>query len=268
MNIQTFYLDNPIVMKRAIDVFEPEGDPRKTALFYVHGGGWHSGARDQFHYHLEHFSKVGYWTASAGYRLVPHVQWRDQLQDVMEGYDCFLRLLEKRDARIERIVVLGSSAGAHLASLLALMSPEQLGDRLVRLTGAWRAPDACVSINGPGSMERWPDMNETIRDSIEKLVGRRYDDETAAEEFASTSPDLYVREGTPDFLFQIVEREKYFPHELVYRMSEKIVAHGSKSHVILYEGAEHGFFYSLTSPIQQKALANLERYLQSVDAGE
>lgn len=262
MNIQTIYLDNPLLLKRAIDVASPTGAVCNTALFYVHGGGWSAGSRDQFHHHLEHFAALGYWCASVGYRLVPHVKWKEQLTDAIQGYDRFLRFLGEQGADISRIIVIGSSAGAHLASLLALMHPSQLeAERAVQLTGEWRAPDACVSINGPGTLERWADMNKSIRESIEKLVGVSY--EEPSDQFTKASPNYYVRPDCPDFLFMIVEKEQYFPHEAVYRMSEQIIEQGVGSQVIYYEGAEHGFFYGLQSPLQRKALADLEQYVAS-----
>jgi acetyl esterase/lipase len=261
MDLVTYYIDRPVVLKRAVDIARPAGAAKDTALFYVHGGGWNAGARDAFHHHLEHFSAQGYWCASAGYRLAPQVKWNVQLADVMESYDRFVRLLEEQGADIRRIVVLGSSAGAHLASLLALMGPEEAGVP-VRLSGAWRRPDACVSINGPGTLEEWPDMEKSIRADIEKVIGVPYGEPT--DQFAKASPDRYVKPSGPSFLFLVVEHEKYFPHEFIYRMSDSIKSVGGSSEVVYCEGAQHGFFYGVAGPLQKKALAKLEDFLSSL----
>ena len=261
MELITLYHDDPIVVKRATDIAKPIGAAKDTALFYVHGGGWSAGARDAFHPHLEHFSKLGYWCASVGYRLAPGAKWHEQLADIMDGYDRFIRYLEQSGAEIRKIVVLGSSAGAHLVSLLAQMGPEdaaRVGSTL-RLTGPWRKPDACVSINGPGTLELWPDMNEEIKTSIEKVIGASYEDTT--DKFALASPDRYVKEGGPDFLFLVVEHEKYFPHEYVYRMSKQIQELGGTSEVVYFADAQHGFFYGVSSAMQKKAMAVLEPFV-------
>ncbi|WP_127588242.1 alpha/beta hydrolase [Paenibacillus koleovorans] len=272
MQLEMIYLDRPLMIKRAVDIAIPqadaEGRKQTTALLYVHGGGWNLGAREQFHHHLEHFSLRGYWAGSVGYRLAPGAKWQEQLKDVMEGYGRFLQRIDEAGDHVDRVIVIGSSAGAHLASLLALMEPWQLDVPVVLAEGQarWRKPDACVSINGPGSMERWDDMNELIRESIERVAGVGYDDET--DVFAKMSPDRYVRAGCPDFLFLIVEREKYFPHPLVYRMSDSIRAAGSRSEVVYFEDADHGFFYGISSPLQQKALAVLEKFVEAIGAAE
>ncbi len=258
MNLCTVYLDHPLQLKRALDVAEPSGEAKSTILFYVHGGGWSAGSRDSFHHHLEHFSGQGYWCASVGYRLAPNAKWKDQLVDIMEGYDRFIRLLADKQVRYNKVIVVGSSAGAHLGSLLALMRPDQV-EAEVKLTGEWRKPDACVSINGPGTLVEWPDMNETIRESIEKVIGARYEDKSG--DFQKASPDYYVHNGCPNFLFFNVENEKYFPHDLVQRMSDQIREAGSESKVIFCEGADHGFFYGISNPLQLKALGQLEDYI-------
>jgi acetyl esterase/lipase len=257
MKLSTVYLDKPLQLKRAIDVAKPIGEAKATVLFYVHGGGWSAGSRDAFHHHMEHFSSRGYWCASAGYRLAPTAKWNEQLTDIMEGYDRFLRLLEEQQVTVSRVIVIGSSAGAHLASLLALMQPDEV-NASIRL-GDWRTPDACVSINGPGTLAEWADMNESIRESIEKVIGVKYEENSDA--FLEASPDHYVREGCPNFLFFNVENEKYFPHDLVHRLSDKIREAGSKSEVIFCKGADHGFFYGISNPLQLKALGQLEAYI-------
>ncbi|TMV46471.1 alpha/beta hydrolase [Paenibacillus mesophilus] len=258
MDLVTYYLDRPIVLKRAVDIARPAGAAKDTALFYVHGGGWHAGARDAFHHHLEHYSAQGYWCASAGYRLAPQAKWNVQLADVMESYDLFVHQLAEQGADIRRIVVIGSSAGAHLASLLALMEPEEVGVP-VRLSGEWRKPDGCVSINGPATLEEWPDMDAAIRVDIEKVIGVPYGEPT--DQFAKASPDRYVKPSGPSFLFFVVEHEKFFPHEYIYRMSDSIKSAGCSSEVVYCDDAQHGFFYGVAGPLQKKAMVKLEEFL-------
>ncbi|MCU6708899.1 alpha/beta hydrolase [Paenibacillus sp. J5C_2022] len=262
MELTTLYVDEPLVLKRAVDIAKPSGAAKSTALFYVHGGGWNGGSRDQFHSHLAYFSSRGYWCGSAGYRLAPAADWKQQLSDASEAYMAFLHDLECQGQPVQRVIVLGSSAGAHLASLLAMMPPDRLPVQRTDRHAVWRQPDACVSINGPGTLEEWPDMNERIRDCIEQAVGCSYADSDRGEAFAEASPIAYVGQGCPSFLFLLAEHEQYFPHAHVYAMSESIRRHGGAAETVLIEGAEHGFFYGLTSPEQRQALRVLEAWLE------
>lgn len=263
MEITTLYLNDPLVLKRAVDIAKPSSSAKHTVLFYIHGGGWNSGSRDQFHSHLEHFSYRGYWCASAGYRLAPEVNWKQQLSDVTEAYLTFLHYLERQKQAVQQIIVLGSSAGAHLASLLALVSPELLG-MPHKDYDKWQQPSSCVSINGPGTLSEWPDMNERIRTCIEQVIGSSYDNSVYAEAFAQASPIEHIGVGQhlPSFLFLLAEHEHYFPHAHIEAMSEKIRRNRGVAETALIKGAEHGFFYGLNSPEQQQALRLLEAWLE------
>lgn len=263
MDLITQYYDEDIVLKRAIDIAKPENITKKTALFYVHGGGWSGGSRDQYHYHLAYFSRHGYFCASTGYRLAPTVHMMDQIGDVATGYDRFLQYIDDNRLGIEQIVVIGSSAGAHLASLLSLTEPSYFNPDM-QLTSEWRRPTACVSVNGPGTLEKWPNMHEGIKDNIEQALSTTYGE--SSDVFRRVSPINHVNGASPDFLFMIVGKEKFFPHQYIHKMNDKLEQYGKKGEVILFPQAEHGFFYGLKNQQQQEALRVLEEFLERYEA--
>lgn len=249
------YYDRPIQWKRALDIACPEQLSSKTALFYVHGGGWSQGAREQFHHHLEYFSQRGYLCTSAGYRLVPAVAWHEQFADVADGYDQFAALIQESKYEISQVIVIGSSAGAHLASMLAL-SPDLHSPNLPIA--------ACVSINGPATLEPQQDMNAVIKALIEAAFRTTYEEHP--EVFLQASPLQHIGEHAPDFLFLLAGNEMYFPHEASYRMVERLRSYGKRAEAVCIPDAPHGFFYQLTSPEQQLALKYLEQFIQEYNS--
>jgi acetyl esterase/lipase len=242
--------------RRALDLVVPDGPLRNVALFYVHGGGWFAGAREQYHEHLEHFSGRGFVAASAGYRIAEGSIFPDKMADVAAGYALFCQLIADRGLPVDRIVLVGSSAGAHLATMLALQGLSAWTDSspLIR-------PTACVSVNGPGTMLGFDGMDDSIRASSEKLVGARYADDPKAEAFTAASPDCHVPADPPDFLFLIVGKERYFPHGYVRALADAVRAAGARAEVVLYPEAEHGFFYRLDGPDQRQALNDMDAFL-------
>ena len=52
-----------------MDIFIPEKVTRDIALFFVHGGGWKAGSRNDFHNIMREFNAEGYICASTDYRL-------------------------------------------------------------------------------------------------------------------------------------------------------------------------------------------------------
>ncbi|TNJ63946.1 alpha/beta hydrolase [Paenibacillus hemerocallicola] len=260
MELITRYYDEDIVLKRAVDIACPTHVSRRVALFYIHGGGWRAGARDGFHRHLYHFSRKGYVCASAGYRLAPTVHFTEQMGDVAIGYDRFLAYIRERELMVDRVIVAGSSAGAHLASLLALTDPAVFNPG-IGLTEPWLRPIACVSINGPATLEKWEPMHDGIKRDIENMLGVTYEEESAL--FRKASPSAYVEGEAADFLFIIAGKEKFFPHSFIYEMSGELQRLSKRSEVVLFPEAEHGFFYGIGSPLQQEALTVLEPFLES-----
>nr|WP_314442738.1 alpha/beta hydrolase [uncultured Sphingomonas sp.] len=86
-------------------------------LLFVHGGGWSIGdKRMGAGQKGAHFLGQGWAFASTNYRLVPQARVEDQAADVAAAI-AFLRRQPGIDAN--RIVLMGHSAGAHLAALVA-----------------------------------------------------------------------------------------------------------------------------------------------------
>jgi acetyl esterase/lipase len=256
--LTTVYWDEPIVWRRAVDIACPSFICRRTALFYVHGGGWVGGARDNFHHHLAYFSKLGYICASAGYRLVSDVTWKEQLDDVTAAYKQFTAWIRERELEIDRIIVIGSSAGAHLASMLVLTGDV---DPLSMLPLA-----ACVSINGPAGLEPFSGMNEEIKILIDKALGIAIDsEEENGDLYRRASPNRHIGPKAPDFLFILAGNEPYFPHAQIYDMSDQLRNFGKRAEVVCVPNANHGFLYELKTDQQLLGLHALKTFIESYE---
>ena len=135
---QSIYLDAPLQIGRIFDVFEPETVSKGIAVFLIHGGGWKAGSRGgRQHIIMQQFNDDGYICASTDYRLTGVTAF-EQLQDVRESYDRFVSVL-KAKKRPLRIAVFGTSAGAHLASLLLCAEPGECGEK-AQLENEWVKP--------------------------------------------------------------------------------------------------------------------------------
>ncbi|MFM6854383.1 MAG: alpha/beta hydrolase [Sphingopyxis sp.] len=85
---------------------------------YVHGGGWRRGDRAMVAQKPEWFAAHGWAFASIGYRLLPDAPVETQAADVAAA----IRQLRQNAARLgfdpNHILLMGHSAGAHLAALI------------------------------------------------------------------------------------------------------------------------------------------------------
>ena len=91
------------------------GDSAGPILAFIHGGGWSRGEATMVHALPDYARRHGLTLASISYRLVPDVTPREQAQDVAAAVADLRRLHTGR-----RIVLLGHSAGAHLAALVGV----------------------------------------------------------------------------------------------------------------------------------------------------
>ncbi len=125
--------DNPLLQ---LDVYMPknaqpdtqsDAKPRPIAIM-IHGGGWAIGDkanRNAVHPKAEWFIEHGYIFASINYRLSPNVQHPVHTQDCAAAIAWIHAHADEFGGDPKRIVIIGHSAGAHLAALVAT-DPEYL----------------------------------------------------------------------------------------------------------------------------------------------
>ncbi|MFM8732670.1 MAG: BPSS1187 family protein, partial [Phycisphaerales bacterium] len=103
-----------------MDIYEANsGDGPRPVLVWIHGGGWQSGSHNQVPLMALALRDSGVTVASIGYRLSDQATFPAQLHDC-KGAIRFLRAnASTYGIDPDRIAVWGSSAGGHLAALLA-----------------------------------------------------------------------------------------------------------------------------------------------------
>lgn len=97
------------------DLYEPTGEIKATILF-VHGGSWYEGEPALYPFLGRRFAQLGYRVAIPGYRLAPEVVFPDFVADAAAA----TAALHDRLGPDAPLFLMGHSAGAHLASLVAL----------------------------------------------------------------------------------------------------------------------------------------------------
>lgn len=165
-----------------LDIFPVSGRPAPVVV-YVHGGAWKYGNRRSVHAKPGFFNGLGCVFVSVGYRLVPNVDVSTQRDDVAAAVAWVRSNIGRFGGEPERILLMGHSAGAHLASLVAL----QQGRDAVR----------CLISNDT----RAYDLGAMIPSS-RGFAGRVYEEVFPNEEkWASLSPIAYAdRHPAPDCL--------------------------------------------------------------------
>ena len=165
------------------ELWRPEtaSGPAPLVVFY-HGGGWHSGAPEEYRFIARTLGRLGYATALVGYRLVPDGRYPAMLEDSAAGLRSVLAIAPANRVAADKVVLMGHSAGAYNAVMLAL-EPRWLAQAGVpqsRLAGV-------VGLAGPY------DFHPFTRDSSRNAFGHATDP-------AATQPIRFARSGAPPLL--------------------------------------------------------------------
>ena len=102
------------------DVYLPAGARDAPLLFFVHGGGWANGDKDNrgLANKRDYWLAKGYAVASSNYRMLPDTAPLEQAGDVASAIAFAQRKAPEWGVDPARLVLMGHSAGAHLVALL------------------------------------------------------------------------------------------------------------------------------------------------------
>lgn len=106
-------------VKHKLDLYLPKGQRDFPVVFFVHGGGWHSGNKELYSAIGQMFARNGIGAVLINYRLSPKVQFPAHIEDVAKAFAWTHANIDRYGGRADRIICCGHSAGGHLVSLLA-----------------------------------------------------------------------------------------------------------------------------------------------------
>jgi len=112
--------------KDRLDLYIPAGLTNAPVILSLHGGVLMAGDRSEETFVGQRFAAAGYLTVIPSYRLSPQVSHPAHIQDVAAAFAWVKQNVRQFGGDPDRIMVIGHSAGAYLAMLLAA-DPRYLG---------------------------------------------------------------------------------------------------------------------------------------------
>ena len=104
-----------------LDVYRPiHAAPGAPVVVFIYGGGWDSGRRQDYRFVGLSLARRGFVTVIPDYRLYPEVRWPDFLRDNAQAVRWAHDHAADFGGDPRRMVLLGHSAGAYNAAMLAL----------------------------------------------------------------------------------------------------------------------------------------------------
>ncbi len=224
------YGDDP---RQKMDVYAPAQAANLPVLVFFYGGGWDSGDRKDYGWAAQALAARGFIVFVPDYRLVPQVHFPAFIQDAAEATARAGDLAAAYGGDPARLGVIGHSAGAHLAMMIAL-------DR--RYMAAVDQPTLIKAAAGlAGPYEFLPFDVAASRNAF----GRAPDPTlTQPVTFArADAPPLWLGHGTDDVVVH---------DEDTTILCERMNAVGGRCEAKLYPGLNHADLIATFSPLFRK----------------
>jgi len=231
---------------RELFVFHPPdhkpGD-RRTAVVCIHGGGWTSGRPEYFLPHCHYFASRGAVAFSIGYRLVTEKgpEALDKVGVCIADCKAALRHIRKNADTFgidpDRIVVMGDSAGGHLAACLGTMEGYDLGsDTTVNaMADAVVCYNPCIDMKLPLVLRIFG-----IGQGAGGSDGSGNDPEVKKRAEA-VSPINHVRAGLSPTLVMHGMADTVIPVEQARRYADAMKRAGNRCDLTVLDGVSHAF---------------------------
>ena len=226
------------------------GSTPAPAFLYVHGGGWTGGdPYKQAHRMYHTLAREGWLVAIPRYPLAPVASVPEQVQAVKQAIHHLKTNADELGTDAGRIVLSGSSAGGHLASLAALTGPPLFQEGFEQ---ADTSVVACIPMYGIYDMANRRDTRRPWPYVDRDVMKARYEDDPDAFHLVSpvdhvdaAGPPFLVIHGTHDSLVPIAEAEAFV---------SDLESAGAEVELVEVLGAQHGFD-AVSSPVSRYVAA-------------
>ena len=237
-----------------LDAYQPESGGSHPIVVQIYGGAWRNGAPGDFSKFARWLAAGGYVVFSIDYRHSPHWHWPAHSDDVNSALAWIAAHATEYGGDTSRVVLLGRSAGAHLA-LLAAYRPAPLHVRGV--VGFYAPVDLADAYRNPPR----PDPLD-IRAVESAFIGGT--PEQMPEQYAAASPISLAKGRVPPTLLVFGGRDNIVEPRYGRRLRDALDASGNQVAYLEIPWAEHAFDEIFNGPSSQLALFYTERFVAAV----
>jgi acetyl esterase/lipase len=258
------YRDDPGAdpLKHRLDLFLPVGSESSNGkgwplLVFVHGGGWTSGDKSLRVGGADVYGNIGRFFAARGigaavisYRLQPEVAWRDQVDDVERAVAWLRGNIPAWGGDPNVIFLSGHSAGAQLATWVALEPAAQPVCGLIAVSGA--------------GFDLADEQTYALGASRAYYETRFGHDRHGGDWTGDASAVRLVRPDVPPALILYGEDEPSSLQRQAHVLDEALRAQGAESRVLVVPGQTHASIVLTLSRADRVATPAMLAFIRSV----
>lgn len=206
----------------------------------VHGGGWLGGDKQTFTSVQIALSAEGYSVANINYDHVPDVTITKQLEQVKAAIVYLVENADTYEIDPSQIVVMGYSAGGHLATLA--VEDFSAEDSDIQISG-------CIDIFGPNALEYYithveNEVSNWFITTPEIIDGKK--NGNILEEIAKIDPAQQIPSNMPPVLVIQGNNDTIVPQAVSEFFYQELQDAGSSSSISIIQGMGHDLDLDLT----------------------
>lgn len=234
-----------------LEVYHPIILGTYPTVINLYGGGWQSGDPAQDSFFNRYMAAQGYTVIAIDYRHAPQHQFPAQREDVQLALSYIWKNARALEVDLDRVVLMGRSAGAHLA-MLAAYPPNSFPVRAV------------VNYYGPVDLTRGyydppqPDPLDT-RAVLRAFLGGTPDQKP--DLYRQASPITYAMGKTPPSLLIYGGRDHIVQAKFGRALRDRLRTAGNQAVYIELPWSEHAFDRVFNGLGNQLALYYTERFI-------
>ena len=221
-----------------LDLWVPDTAAPAPLVVYIHGGGWMFGDRRYLPETLrpnqlfDAMLDAGLAVATIDYRHALEARFPAQLHDVKAAVRYLRAHASELGISIDRIGVMGESAGGHLAALVGLTAHRDDLEGNLGVVGPSSAVDVVVDWYGPADMETMPrkTLPPEIAANLPPELATPPEDHLLAgldeQTTADASPITHVTPGAPPFLLVHGTADWVVPYSQSELLADALTAAG------------------------------------------
>ena len=220
-------------------------------LINIHGGGWNHGTKES-QTGFSSFFKAGYAVANVEYRLTQQATAPAAVEDVRCALIYIIKNAKALNIDTNKIVVMGSSSGGHLALMAGLLANDRRFDNNCEEHDNIKVA-AIIDKYGIADVWDWgygPDIRSR---SAVNWLGNFAKDKGFA---AAVSPITYVDKNSPPTFIVHGDAAPTVPYQQSVALHKKLVDAGVKTEFITVPGGLHGKFPADKNAEINKAIMN------------
>ncbi len=239
--------------RQILDVYRPKADGQgvRPVVLFFYGGSWKFGSRTQYKFLGEAFASHGIVTVIADYRVYPAVKFPAFVNDGAHALQWVRTHIEAYGGNGRGIYLMGHSAGAHIAALVAL------DPSYAAAAGAENAVHGFIGLAGPYAFH--PEQTENVRDVF---LGTGDLERARPINYARGGKDLavFLAHGRADTTVLPANTEQ---------LTSQINAYGGSARAVFYDDIGHiGIMAAFARPFRKRApvLNDVVKFIQETQA--